>query len=52
MDKADADKEIDYQLIKLLLLNLHEAGLITEDEADAARRKAQSQIKPIIGSLD
>ena len=52
INKKDAKKEIDYQLIKLLLLNLKRAGLITAEEAELARKRAQKQIKPLIGSLD
>lgn len=40
MKKTDAEKEIDYQLIKLLLLNLQRAGLIAEEESETARKKA------------
>ena len=52
MDKTAAEKEIDYQLIKLLLLNLQKAGLLNAEEAEAVRKKAQADIKPLIGILD
>ena len=52
MDKKSAEKEIDYQLIKLLLLNLHRAGLFSAEEAEAVRKKAQADLKPLIGILD
>ena len=52
MDKNVAEKEIDYQLIKLLLINLQREGLLTAKEAEAIRKKAQADLKPIIGILD
>jgi hypothetical protein len=52
MDKNVAEKEIDYQLIKLLLINLQREGLITAKEAEEIRKKAQAELKPLIGILD
>ncbi len=54
MDKNVAEKEIDYhyQLIKLLLINLQKEGLLKAEEAEAVRKKAQADIKPLIGILD
>lgn len=52
MDKNIAEKEIDYQLIKLLLINLQREGLLKAEEAEAVRKKAQADLKPLIGILD
>lgn len=52
MKKIDAQKEMDYQLIKLLLFNLERAGLITFEESEIIRKQAQTEINPIIGCLD
>lgn len=52
MDKNIAEKEIDYQLIKLLLLNLQREGLLNTEEAEAVRKRAQADLKPLIGILD
>jgi hypothetical protein len=52
MDKNVAEKEMDYQLIKLLLINLQREGLLKAEEAEAVRKKAQADIKPLIGILD
>ncbi|NLS84705.1 MAG: hypothetical protein GXZ14_03720 [Ruminococcaceae bacterium] len=52
MDKNVAEKEMDYQLIKLLLINLQREGLITSKEAEEIRKKAQAELKPLIGILD
>ena len=52
MDKNVAEKEIDYQLIKLLLINLQREGLLKVEEAEEARKKAQADLKPLIGILD
>lgn len=52
MKNKDAEKEMNYQFIKLLLLNLQKADLLTAKESDAVQRKAQAEIKPIIGVLD
>ena len=52
MDKNVAEKEIDYQLIKLLLINLQREGLLKAEEAEAVRKKAQADLKPLIGILD
>lgn len=52
MDKNVAKKEIDYQLIKLLLINLQREGLLNAEEAEAVRKKAQADLKPLIGILD
>jgi hypothetical protein len=52
MDKNVAEKEIDYQLIKLLLINLQREGLLKAEEAEAIRKKAQADLKPLIGILD
>ena len=52
MDKNVAEKEMDYQLIKLLLINLQREGLLTAKEAEAIRKKAQADLKPLIGILD
>lgn len=52
MEKKDAEKEIKYQLIKLLLLKMQRQELITAEEAETVRKKAQDRLKPIIGSLD
>ena len=52
MDKNVAEKEMDYQLIKLLLINLQKKGLLKAEEAEAIRKKAQADLKPLIGILD
>lgn len=52
MDACNAEKEINYQLIKLLLLNLQREKLITANEAEATRKLAQEKYKPLIGILD
>jgi hypothetical protein len=52
MDKNVAEKEIDYQLIKLLLINLQREGLLKAEEAEAVRKKAQADLKPLISILD
>ncbi|HZJ77407.1 MAG TPA: hypothetical protein VFD52_01205 [Clostridia bacterium] len=52
MDKNIAEKEIDYQLIKLLLLNLQREGLLNTEETEVVRKKAQADLKPLIGILD
>ena len=52
MDKNVAEKEIDYQLIKLLLINLQREGFLKAEEAEAVRKKAQADLKPLIGILD
>lgn len=52
MDKNVAEKEMDYQLIKLLLINLQREGLLKAEEAEAVRKKAQAELKPLIGILD
>ena len=52
MDKNVAEKEIDYQLIKLLLINLQREGLLKAEEAEEVRKKAQADLKPLIGILD
>ena len=52
MDKNVAEKEMDYQLIKLLLINLQREGLLKAEEAEAVRKKAQADLKPLIGILD
>ena len=52
MDKNSAEKEMDYQLIKLLLINLQRKGLLKAEEAEEIRKKAQADLKPIIGILD
>ena len=52
MDKNVAGKEIDYQLIKLLLINLQREGLLKAEEAEEVRKKAQADLKPLIGILD
>lgn len=52
MDKNVAEKEMDYQLIKLLLINLQREGLLKAEEAEAIRKKAQADLKPLIGILD
>ena len=52
MDKNAAEKEMDYQLIKLLLINLQREGLLKAEEAEEVRKKAQADLKPLIGILD
>lgn len=52
MDKNVAEKEMDYQLIKLLLINLQREGFLKAEEAEAVRKKAQADLKPLIGILD
>ena len=52
IDKNVAEKEMDYQLIKLLLINLQREGLLKAEEAEAVRKKAQAELKPLIGILD
>ena len=52
MDARNAEKEVSYQLIKLLLLNLQREKLITGREAEAVKKLAQEQYQPLIGVLD
>ena len=52
MNQKDAERETIYQLVKLLIINLKEAGLITSEEEEGALRRAQERLKPIIGILD
>ena len=52
MDKNVAEKEIDYQLIKLLLINLQREGLLKAEEAEAVSKKAQADLKRFISILD
>lgn len=52
MDARNAEKEVSYQLIKLLLLNLQREKLITGREAETVRKLAQEQCQPLIGVLD
>ncbi len=52
MEQKDAKKEVNYQLIKLMLFNLQENDVITEEEMRSMISDAQKKINPIIGCLD
>lgn len=52
MKKKYADNEINYRLVKLLLLNMKEAELLTAEEVETIRKKLVKKYKPLIGQLE
>lgn len=52
MDKQQANNEISYRVIKIVLTKLLSESLIDDNEFEATRRKLIDKLKPLIGSLE
>ena len=52
MDKKQAQNEVSYRVLKIVLLTLLSEGLITESEFDDARKQLVNKLKPIVGGLE
>lgn len=52
MDKKQAQNEISYRVLKIVLLTLLSEGLITESEFDDARKVLVNKLKPLVGGLE
>lgn len=52
MDEKQANIEITYRVIKIVLSEMRLEGLITDHEYEAARYNLVSKLKPLIGSLE
>lgn len=52
MDKKNADNEISYQVIKIVLTSLLSEELITEAEFEEAKKALIKKLNPIIGGLE
>lgn len=52
MNKKQAENEIQYRLIKILLDAMETDGLISLTEKEIIRKKLVNKLKPLIGQLD
>ncbi|GAB6174524.1 hypothetical protein JCM15765_40020 [Paradesulfitobacterium aromaticivorans] len=52
MDQKNAENEMRYRLVKIVLTVMLEEGIISESEFEAIRKKLIKKLKPLIGSLD
>lgn len=52
MNKQQADKEMKYRLIRIVLDAMEADGLISADEKEAVLQRLVARIKPLIGQLD
>ena len=52
MNQKQAESEMKYRLIKILLDAMEADGLISASEKETARKKLVDKLKPLIGQLD
>ena len=52
MNRQEAEQEVNYRLLKIILSNMVSKGLLEEAEADKIRQSAIIALNPIIGCLE
>lgn len=52
MNQKQAEAEIKYRLIKMILETMKFEGLLAQEDIEAIRKKAVRKLKPLIGSLE
>lgn len=52
MDHRQAEAEMAYRIIKIVLLTMQSDGIITGKEYEASRQKLVRKLKPLVGSLE
>lgn len=52
MNKQQAEKEMKYRLIKIMLEAMEAEGLINVSEKETVLKKLINKLKPLIGQLD
>lgn len=52
MNKQQAENEMQYRLIRILLDAMEADGLISASEKEAVLKKLVAKVKPFIGQLD
>lgn len=52
MNRQEANQEVNYRLLKIILSNMVRENLLEEAEADKIRQSAIIALTPIIGCLE
>ena len=52
MNKQQAENEMKYRLIKIVLEAMDAEGLLSVSEKEAVLKKLVNKLKPLIGQLD
>ena len=52
MEKAQAEKEIDYRIAMSIVKSLVKQGILTYDEMNEIRNRLIDEIQPFIGRLE
>ena len=52
MNQKQAEAEIRYWLIKMILSTMAHEGALNKDDVEAIRKKAVRKLKPMIGALE
>lgn len=52
MNRQEADQEVNYRLLKIIISNMVSENLLEEAEADKIRQSAIIALTPIIGCLE
>jgi hypothetical protein len=52
MNIKQAENEMNYRIIKIVLSTMLTEGLISKAEFERARKKLVNKLKPLIGSLE
>ena len=52
MNQKQAETELKYRLIKMILVTMEHEGILDKDEVEAVRKKAVRKLKPLVGSLE
>ena len=52
MNQKQAEAEIRYWLIKMILSTIAHESVLSKDDVEAVRKKAVRKLKPMIGSLE
>lgn len=52
MNKKQAENEITYRILKILLNTMEADGLICSAESETIRKKLIEKVRPLIGQLD
>ncbi|MDD4803122.1 MAG: hypothetical protein PHF24_09320 [Syntrophomonas sp.] len=52
MNQKQAENEMKYRLIKILLDGMEVKGLINGSEKEAIRKKLVNKLKPLVGQLE
>ena len=52
MNHKQAEAEIKFRILQIIMIILQTEGLVNQDEVEAVRKKAVRKLKPLVGLLE